>query len=175
MGPTSTIRPVMVSHVSRAVGSPNPIYSARHGADQSHHACILPAGKVLPLNLTTPDGVRLGAWQVLPKTAYDAHVAAVGVPDSGPLPRTVFDLALTSYPVTAYFHGNAGSRAQSNRLRVAQMVSAMDSNFLIIVREVLQQPARHDTLLLIDSPRFAGLSFFWRQRPRPANRRRPRI
>lgn len=92
---------------------------------------VCQAGKVLPLNLTTPDGVRLGAWQVLPKSFYDDWVATHGVPDSGPLPQAAFDLAARSRPVVQYMHGNAGSRAQFNRLRVGQMVSSMEASFLI--------------------------------------------
>ena len=94
--------------------------------------CLQIAGKVLPLNLTTPDGVRLGAWQVLPKAFYDDWVVAHGVPTLGPLPQAAFDDALAKYPTVEYLHGNGGTRAQFNRLRVAQMVSAMESNFLII-------------------------------------------
>lgn len=84
------------------------------------------------MTLTTPDGISLGAWQVLPKSFYDEWVAAHGVPESGPLPQAAFDLAAITRPSVVYNHGNAGSRAQFNRLRVAQMVSSMEANFLII-------------------------------------------
>ncbi|BGP17580.1 hypothetical protein JCM10213_001228 [Rhodosporidiobolus nylandii] len=91
-------------------------------------------GKVLPFNLTTLDGVRLGAWQVLPRTAYEQAVAHGGVPDEGPLPQSVFDEALSSpsHPTIVYFHGNAATRAAGNRVRVARHTSDMDCNFLII-------------------------------------------
>ncbi|GAA6028819.1 hypothetical protein JCM8097_007410 [Rhodosporidiobolus ruineniae] len=91
-------------------------------------------GKVLPLNLTTPDGARLGAWQVLPKSVYEAYVDAHGVPEEGPLPVEVFNQALVdpSHPTVLYFHGNAGTRAAGNRVRVARHVSDMEASFFII-------------------------------------------
>ncbi|GAA5827343.1 hypothetical protein JCM11251_003774 [Rhodosporidiobolus azoricus] len=91
-------------------------------------------GKVRPLNLTTPDGARLGAWHVLPKSVYEEYVEEKGTPEEGPLPEEVFDQALRSpeHPTILYFHGNAGTRAAGNRVRVARHVSDMDASFLII-------------------------------------------
>lgn len=89
-------------------------------------------GKVLPLNLTTNDGVRIAAWQVLPSSFYQTHTATHGVPSSGPLPVSAFTQAARSHPFVLYAHGNAGTRAVPNRIRVAQMIANMDANFLII-------------------------------------------
>ncbi|GAA5889502.1 hypothetical protein JCM6882_007052 [Rhodosporidiobolus microsporus] len=91
-------------------------------------------GKVLPLNLTTPDGARLGAWQVLPRSVYEEYIEANGTPEEGPLPVEVFDQALRSpkHPTVVYYHGNAATRAAGNRVRVARHVSDMDASFLII-------------------------------------------
>lgn len=58
------------------------------------------AGKVLPLNLTTADNVRIGAWQVLPKSFYDDWTATNGVPASGALPPAAFELAAKVRPLS---------------------------------------------------------------------------
>ncbi|KAI5475136.1 sulfur metabolite repression control protein [Pseudohyphozyma bogoriensis] len=89
-------------------------------------------GKVLPFNLTTPDGITLGAWQVLPQDIYDEYVAKKGFP-TGPLPKKVFDAALKSekHPTILYCHGNAASRAAPNRVNVGRYMSAQNNNFVI--------------------------------------------
>ena len=117
-------------------------------------------GKVRPFNLTTHDGARLGAWQVLPRNLYEAAIARYGVPEEGPLPDVVFDQALlcvtlslaerahasrrscmdadsslharSNSTTVLYFHGNAGTRAAGNRVRVARHMSDMDASFLIL-------------------------------------------
>ncbi|GAA5839518.1 hypothetical protein JCM9279_005966 [Rhodotorula babjevae] len=89
-------------------------------------------GKVRPCNLTTHDGARLGAWQVLPRNLYEAAIARHGVPEEGPLPDKVFDQALLNSTTVLYFHGNAGTRAAGNRVRVARHMSDMDTGFWII-------------------------------------------
>ncbi|BGP25704.1 hypothetical protein JCM10295v2_004637 [Rhodotorula toruloides] len=90
-------------------------------------------GKVRPFNLTTSDGVRLGAWHVLPRDLYEEAVEKYGVPEEGSLPDAVFDAALRSpkHPTVVYNHGNAATRAAGNRVRVARHMSDMNVNFVI--------------------------------------------
>ncbi|BGP01114.1 hypothetical protein NBRC10513v2_004873 [Rhodotorula toruloides] len=90
-------------------------------------------GKVRPFNLTTGDGVRLGAWHVLPRDLYEEAVEKYGVPEEGPMPNEVFDAALKSpkHPTVVYNHGNAATRAAGNRVRVARHMSDMNANFVI--------------------------------------------
>ncbi|GAA5987334.1 hypothetical protein JCM10908_001913 [Rhodotorula pacifica] len=96
-------------------------------------------GKVLPFNLTTRDGATLGAWQVLPRDVYDKAVMMeqgdeAGDLQEGPLPLSVFDdtLADPNRPTVLYFHGNAATRAASNRVRTARHLTDLGANFLII-------------------------------------------
>ncbi|GJN90013.1 hypothetical protein Rhopal_003008-T1 [Rhodotorula paludigena] len=104
------------------------------GADFSRPESVgFAPGKVLPFRLTTPDGATLGAWHVLPVEAYEAALDKYGVPAEGHLPEAVFDAALrnSSYPTVLYNHGNAGTRAAGNRVRVARHMSALNANFVI--------------------------------------------
>ncbi|GAA6006833.1 alpha/beta hydrolase [Rhodotorula paludigena] len=104
------------------------------GADFSRPESVgFAPGKVLPFRLTTPDGATLGAWHVLPVEAYEAALERYGVPAEGHLPEAVFDAALrnSSYPTVLYNHGNAGTRAAGNRVRVARHMSALNANFVI--------------------------------------------
>ncbi|POY75292.1 hypothetical protein BMF94_1663 [Rhodotorula taiwanensis] len=95
-------------------------------------------GKVLPFNLTTHDGAVLGAWQVLPSDVYAQAVESSrqggGALQDGPLPQSVFDAALAdaSRPTVLYFHGNAATRAASNRIRTARHLTDLGANFIII-------------------------------------------
>ncbi|GAA5864803.1 hypothetical protein JCM8547_009237 [Rhodosporidiobolus lusitaniae] len=93
-------------------------------------------GKVLPLNLTTPDGARLGAWLVPPQSVYEKWVEGNGVPGEGEsMPLRVYDEALRSpsHPTVIYYHGNAATRAAGNRVRTGRHISSeMDASFLII-------------------------------------------
>ncbi|GAA6020554.1 hypothetical protein JCM11491_000794 [Sporobolomyces phaffii] len=91
-------------------------------------------GKVKNVYLDTVDGAKIGAWLVLAQSAYSQALRAGKLSPRGQFEDVVFDAALTStsHPTVLYFHGNAGTRAIGNRVRVAQHVSAMDCNFLII-------------------------------------------
>ncbi|GAA5956987.1 hypothetical protein JCM3765_006661 [Sporobolomyces pararoseus] len=91
-------------------------------------------GKVKNFYLDTQDGARIGAWLVLAEDAYERAMKKGRLSEEGQFEESVFDAALRSpsTPTVLYFHGNAGSRAIGNRVRVAQKISAMNSNFLII-------------------------------------------
>ncbi|KPV74471.1 uncharacterized protein RHOBADRAFT_54287 [Rhodotorula graminis WP1] len=104
-----------------------------HGTDFARPELVgFAPAKVRPFNLTTHDGARLGAWQVLPRNLYEDAIATYGVPEDGPLPDHVFDQALHKLTTVLYFHGNAGTRAAGNRVRVARHMSDMDASFLIV-------------------------------------------
>ncbi|GAA5905711.1 hypothetical protein JCM8208_000872 [Rhodotorula glutinis] len=104
-----------------------------HGADFSRPELVgFAPGKVRPFNLTTHDGARLGAWQVLPRNLYEDAIATYGVPEEGALPNELFDEALLNSTSVLYFHGNAGTRAAGNRVRVARHMSDMDAGFVVI-------------------------------------------
>ncbi|GAA6011852.1 hypothetical protein JCM10207_004266 [Rhodosporidiobolus poonsookiae] len=128
----------------------------RSGFDRPEFFGYAP-GKVLPLNLTTPDGARLGAWQVLPTDIYEEYIGENGVPDEGPLPLEVFDQALRSpnHPTVVYNHGNAGTRAMGNRVRVGRHVADAGANYLIIDYRGFADSSRHpppsEEGLLIDA------------------------
>lgn len=120
-------------------------------------------GKVLPFNLTTEDGAVLGAWQVLPREVYERAVEETygdfeSMPE-GPLPETVFDAALADpeRPTVIYFHGNAATRAASNRVRTARHLTDLGANFLIIdyrgFADSTRAPPPSEEGLLVDARR----------------------
>ncbi|KAK4047409.1 hypothetical protein OIV83_005456 [Microbotryomycetes sp. JL201] len=113
-------------------------------------------GKVRNFHLETEDGQKIGVWHVLPDSVYDQAVQKHGVPNHGSLPESVFSSALNSpqtnkkflsaqadsndypnpratrdHPVVLYHHGNAATRAHSNRVRVGRLMSSSDQNFVI--------------------------------------------
>ncbi|GAA5895445.1 alpha/beta hydrolase [Sporobolomyces salmoneus] len=89
--------------------------------------------KVRNLYLDTHDGAKIGAWLVLAEGAYGQAMREGRLSTEGQFEDSVFDAALRSsdYPTVLYFHGNAGTRAVGNRVRVGQKISAMNCNFLI--------------------------------------------
>ncbi|KAM0786422.1 hypothetical protein ACM66B_001887 [Microbotryomycetes sp. NB124-2] len=88
-------------------------------------------GKVRNFYINTSDGERLGVWHVLPDSVYDQHIQKHGLPAHGRLPDHVFSHALKQFPVVLYHHGNAGTRAHSNRVRVGRLMSSSEHNFVI--------------------------------------------
>ncbi|KAK8850609.1 hypothetical protein IAR55_004528 [Kwoniella newhampshirensis] len=70
--------------------------------------------KTRNLRLNTSDGESTGAWHVLPRSVY---TSLKPFPPEGALPETVFDQAISDRPTLIYFHGNAGNRATSHRVR----------------------------------------------------------
>ncbi|KAJ3317375.1 hypothetical protein HDU76_001204 [Blyttiomyces sp. JEL0837] len=85
--------------------------------------------KVRNLKITTPDGVTLGAWHILP-SAYFRHLTerlekenaanskngGESVPGYQLVDTNVQIQALKDRPVFLYFHGNAGNRAGGKRV-----------------------------------------------------------
>ena len=67
----------------------------------------------------------------MPNSVYEQHILENGI-ISAALPEFVFDLALRTAPTVLYFHGNAATRAASNRVRVGRYMSTENSNFIII-------------------------------------------
>lgn len=131
-------------------------------------------GKVRPFNLTTSDGVRLGAWHVLPRDLYDEAIEQYGVPEDGPLPEAVFDAALKNptHPTVVYNHGNAATRAAGNRVRVARHMSDMNANFVIYdyrgFADSSRSPPPSEEGLLTDSRR--AFDYVYKDKSVPANR-----
>ena len=74
---------------------------------------------------------RIGAWHVLPNSVYEQSILEIGS-ISAVLPESVFDMALRTAPTVLYFHGNAATRAASNRVRVGRYMSAENRNFIVI-------------------------------------------
>ncbi|GAA5960605.1 hypothetical protein JCM8115_001767, partial [Rhodotorula mucilaginosa] len=135
-------------------------------------------GKVLPFNLTTEDGAVLGAWQVLPREVYERAVEETygdweSMPE-GPLPQSVFDAALADpeRPTVIYFHGNAATRAASNRVRTARHLADLGANFVIIdyrgFADSTRSPPPSEEGLLVDARRV--WDYVNRERGVPAER-----
>ncbi|WVR08681.1 hypothetical protein IAU60_005739 [Kwoniella sp. DSM 27419] len=86
--------------------------------------------KTRNLRLNTSDGVSLGAWHVLPRSVYTAQDPW---PPEAPLSPSVFGDALTQRPTIIYFHGNAGNRATSHRVRSYSAYSnTLDCNVIAL-------------------------------------------
>jgi len=88
------------------------------------------AGQVRNLQLTTPDGAKIGVWHALPEAVYVRHLrqstSSSGVfldGHSGPIPLSVFENALRTHKTVLYSHGNAASRAQSSRTALLRALS----------------------------------------------------
>ncbi|KAK4055878.1 hypothetical protein OIO90_003135 [Microbotryomycetes sp. JL221] len=95
-------------------------------------------GKVRNFYLTTTDGEQIGVWHVLPNSVYDNWIKNASSNndrpwDEGSLtpPDSLFNEALRDFPVVLYQHGNAATRAHSNRVRVGRHVSNDEHNFVI--------------------------------------------
>ena len=86
---------------------------------------------------------RIGAWHVLPNSIYEQHL----LEHNSALPESVFDLALRTAPTVLYFHGNAATRAASNRVRVARYMSSENRNFVIIDYRFVLSPSRTQVAL----------------------------
>lgn len=131
-------------------------------------------GKVRPFNLTTSDGVRLGAWHVLPRDLYEEAIEQYGVPEDSQLPEAVFDAALKSptHPTVVYNHGNAATRAAGNRVRVARHMSDMNANFVIYdyrgFADSSRSPPPSEEGLLTDSRR--AFDYVYKDKGVPASR-----
>jgi len=88
------------------------------------------AGQVRNLQLTTPDGAKIGVWHALPEAVYVRHLqqstsssGAFLDAHSGPIPWSVFENALRTHKTVLYSHGNAASRAQSSRTALLRALS----------------------------------------------------
>ncbi|KAK6906508.1 hypothetical protein I203_100493 [Kwoniella mangroviensis CBS 8507] len=86
--------------------------------------------KTRNLRLNTSDGVEIGAWHVLPRSVYQSLNSFP--PDSLPGDE-LFEHAFVQRPTILYFHGNAGTRAVSHRVRSYSAFSTnLDCNVLVI-------------------------------------------
>ncbi|WWD07240.1 hypothetical protein V865_005337 [Kwoniella europaea PYCC6329] len=86
--------------------------------------------KTRNFRLNTSDGVEIGAWHVLPRSVYQSLTPFP--PHSLPEDE-LFEQALTRRPTILYFHGNAGTRAISHRVRSYSAFStSLDCNVLVI-------------------------------------------
>ncbi|CAO1625642.1 unnamed protein product [Parajaminaea phylloscopi] len=88
--------------------------------------------KARNLRLTTPDGVSIGAWHVLPDSY---HRSLQPAPLSAPvaLSDTDYDRALCERPTIIYLHGNAANRAAPFRIAsYAQFSARMQANVVAI-------------------------------------------
>ncbi|QRV92717.1 alpha/beta hydrolase family protein [Ceratobasidium sp. AG-Ba] len=110
----------------------------------------LAPGKTLNLNLTTPDGWRIGGWLVVADSFYQTHIMpspptqsfrdtqseSSKHPDQyDPRERlsSILSLALQTHPTILYFHGNSMTRAFHLRTRLySTLTSRLNANVLVI-------------------------------------------
>ncbi|CEL60407.1 Monoacylglycerol lipase ABHD12 OS=Danio rerio GN=abhd12 PE=2 SV=1 [Rhizoctonia solani AG-1 IB] len=101
----------------------------------------LAPGKTLSLNLTTSDGVRLGAWFVAADGFYQKHLR-LAPPSKGESANlgekretlaSLLPAALHDHPTVLFFHGNAMTRAFYLRTRLYSTLSSrLNANVLAI-------------------------------------------
>ncbi|QRV77909.1 alpha/beta hydrolase family protein [Ceratobasidium sp. AG-Ba] len=110
----------------------------------------LAPGKTLNLNLTTPDGWRIGGWLVVADSFYQTHIMPSPPTQSirdaqsqsskhpdhyDPRERlsSILPLALRTHPTILYFHGNSMTRAFHLRTRLySTLTSRLNANVLVI-------------------------------------------
>ncbi|WWC65267.1 uncharacterized protein I303_107884 [Kwoniella dejecticola CBS 10117] len=86
--------------------------------------------KTRNLRLNTSDGVELGAWHILSRSSYQSLDP---LPPLSPLDDRIFEKALSERPNILYFHGNAGTRAISHRVRsYSSFSNTLDCNVLAV-------------------------------------------
>lgn len=106
-------------------------YPYRPDFDHPERYGIAP-GKARNLNIITSDGVRLGAWHVLPD-GY--HRTLQPEPFSSPvtLSSADYDRALCEHPTIIYLHGNAANRAAPLRIAsYVQFTARLQANVVAI-------------------------------------------
>ncbi|XP_033220042.1 lysophosphatidylserine lipase ABHD12 isoform X2 [Belonocnema kinseyi] len=69
--------------------------------------------------LTTNDGVKIGAWQLLPRSLLEQNISAT---------EEAYESVLknSSRPVILYMHGNSGNRASSHRVELYKLFQDLD-------------------------------------------------
>ncbi|WWC92387.1 uncharacterized protein L201_007344 [Kwoniella dendrophila CBS 6074] len=86
--------------------------------------------KARNLRLNISDGEEIGAWHILPRTVYQSLNP---FPPEASLDMDLFDQAFQDRPTILYFHGNAGTRAVSHRVRsYSSFSNNLDCNVLVI-------------------------------------------
>ncbi|ODN83055.1 hypothetical protein L202_01280 [Cryptococcus amylolentus CBS 6039] len=86
--------------------------------------------KTRNLALNSTNGVSLGAWHLLPRSVY---ASSTPFPPKSALAASDFHQAFRDRPTIIYFHGNAGNRAASHRVRsYLSFSSSLDCNVLAI-------------------------------------------
>jgi abhydrolase domain-containing protein 12 len=87
----------------------------------------------LNLNLTTSDGVILGAWFILSDQHHQSLPLCLGSTPTDRFSNDQIKSALTSHSTIIFFHGNAGTRAVKARVRHYEAFSSrLHSNVLAI-------------------------------------------
>ncbi|KZV78938.1 alpha/beta-hydrolase [Exidia glandulosa HHB12029] len=96
------------------------------GADyESPHLYGLAPHRAANVNITTSDGLRLGAWFVLADASY-------AVPPT-PIDELAIRNAIAAHPTILFFHGNAATRAAVFRPRVYGMYTTrLQANVLVV-------------------------------------------
>lgn len=88
--------------------------------------------KARNLALTTSDGVRIGAWHVLPD-AFHRRLQPTPLTANAKIKPDDYDEALRQHPTIIYLHGNAANRAAPFRTAAyAQFTSRLQANVIAI-------------------------------------------
>ncbi|KAF7981483.1 hypothetical protein HWV62_33533 [Athelia sp. TMB] len=104
---------------------------SRSLTERTNTQYLATAGSTLNTNITTADGVTLGAWFILSDPAYQA--IPFPEPADSPSLESRIPNAIKSHPTVLFFHGNAGTRALGPRVRYYDVfTSRLKANVLAI-------------------------------------------
>ena len=91
------------------------------------------AKRVRNIFLTTRDGLKIGAWHILPPSLTNYSKDPSSSLSTSNESVSISSSALTQRPVFIYFHGNAGNRAAPARIETYKRLSErLDVNILTI-------------------------------------------
>lgn len=103
---------------------------------------VTPAGRTIPVKITSTSNITLGAWLTLAGPYYyndllrsntDSGPYAIGQSESWKPATAKISDAVTRYPTILMFHGNAATRAIPFRVNLQrQYADYMKSNVLMI-------------------------------------------
>ena len=87
--------------------------------------------RTVNVKIETPDNERLGAWLVLPNVHMNTTNPISR--QQAPLSESDIHTSLSTHPTILYFHGNAATRAMSQRVRYyTTYAHAFNANVLAI-------------------------------------------
>lgn len=90
------------------------------------------AAQARNINLTSFDGVQLGAWHLLPDSVYRSSANQINYTDAT-LPEEVYERALRTHPTFVYLHGNALNRGTKFRVQTYKALARVQNANVVAI------------------------------------------